>query len=94
MIDSNRPDDYNHQGQQDDFFDADLDIAGSIPKPSAVTETYKNQGQQDDFFDADLSVAGNTLKPDADNNEIDDDVVQDQNDFFEQDLTTGRKLQD
>ena len=57
---SDRRDQYANQGQQDDYFDQDLAIAGQEPKPEALEENagldeYRNQGQQDDYFDEDLA---------------------------------------
>lgn len=49
-----------HQGQQDDYFDADLAAARHHQESSAATdEKYRDQGQQDDYFDADLAIAAN-----------------------------------
>ena len=52
---NDRQEDYINQGQQDDYFDKDLNIAGHAPQESAVNDEYLNQGQQDDYFDEDLS---------------------------------------
>lgn len=57
---------YANQGQQDDYFEQDLAIAGQEPKtptPPAqenqvALDEYTHQGQQDDHFDEDLT-AGN-----------------------------------
>lgn len=49
MTDSDARREYNAQGQQDDYFDEDITIAGySSPQPVATDEN--NQGQQDDYF--------------------------------------------
>ena len=56
---SDREDSLN-QGQQDDFFNADLSAARHHQDRSAATdEKYRDQGQQDDYFDADLATAAN-----------------------------------
>ncbi len=46
------------EGQQDDFFEADLDTAGNHPKKDGD----KLPDQQDDFFEADLDKAGEQAK--------------------------------
>lgn len=57
---TNPRDDYANQGQQDDYFDQDLAIAGHdrqvhTQQDNQETEDYQNQGQQDDYFNQDLS---------------------------------------
>lgn len=61
-----RHDDYANQGQQDDYFDQDVAIAGheqnrAHPAQQEI-EDYQNQGQQDDDFDQDL-VKDDRLQP-------------------------------
>lgn len=58
-------DDYANQGQQDDYFDQDLAIAGhepkaNIPQEDQALQAYQNQRQQDDCFDQDLSRSDRT----------------------------------
>ncbi len=48
-------DNYRNQGQQDDYFDADLSRAGNRAKQDSEYDDYREQGQQNDHFDADLS---------------------------------------
>lgn len=55
-----RRDDYAHPGQQDDYFEQDLAIAGQDLHPKSPPENpdledYQHQGQQDDYFEQDLS---------------------------------------
>ncbi len=50
-------DDYREQGQQNDYFDADLSRAGNRPNQEGGHD-HREQGQQDDYFDADISEAG------------------------------------
>jgi len=57
--------DYTNQGQQDDYFDQDLAIAGHEPRPHAVPAEVKNQGQQDDYFDADLAASTHPTQPES-----------------------------
>ncbi len=49
---------YINQGQQDDYFNQDISIAGHEPQPHAVELNDINQGQQDDYFDRDITTAG------------------------------------
>ena len=60
MTNSSDREDSLHQGQQDDFFNADLAAARHHQDKSAATdEKYRDQGQQDDYFDVDLATAAN-----------------------------------
>lgn len=57
---SDRPDNDDNQGQQDDYFEQDLAIAGHEPQANTsqanqTLEDYQNQGQQDDYFEQDLA---------------------------------------
>ena len=58
----NHRDDYVNQGQQDDFFDQDLAVAGheSTANTPQEDQALQNQGQQDDYFDQDLSQSDRT----------------------------------
>lgn len=55
-------DDYRNQGQQDDYFDAELAKSGNYSKQEGDYDDYREQGQQNDYFEVDLSLAGNEAK--------------------------------
>ena len=57
--------DYRNQGQQDDYFDQDLAIAGHVSNPHTVPAEVQNQGQQDDYFDADLAASDRSTQPES-----------------------------
>jgi hypothetical protein len=83
---ADRYDNYINQGQQDDYFDRDLAIAGHEPKVAAsqenqALEEYKNQGQQDDYF---------YQNPPIENQALEEYKIQgQQDDYFDQDLSKG-----
>jgi hypothetical protein len=83
---TNSYEDYRNQGQQDDYFEADLSIAGNRAKQDADYDDYREQGQQNDHFEADLSKAGDRAKQDADYDDYRDQGQQD--DYFEADLSS------
>ncbi|HEY9638386.1 MAG TPA: hypothetical protein V6D14_33665 [Coleofasciculaceae cyanobacterium] len=56
---------YRNQGQQDDYFDADLAKSGNHSKQEGDYDDYREQGQQNDHFDADVSLAGNEVQEDG-----------------------------
>ncbi len=62
---TDRLEDDINPGQQDDYFDEDLAIAGHAPKSSPVPADLQNQGQQDDYFDEDLAASNRPPQPDS-----------------------------
>ncbi len=58
-------DNYRDQGQQDDYFEADISRAGNHAKAGGNYDNYRDQGQQDDYFEADISSAINNAKEDG-----------------------------
>lgn len=90
---NDRRDDYANQGQQDDYFDQDLAIAGHEPQtaPPPVSP-----GDQDDYFDQDLAIAGHELKANAlEENQVLEEYKDQgqQDDYFNQDLEKGDRPQ-